>query len=151
MWHFFCASLQAFISALNIACCAPFDELLCVWRWIWCCWGGAELVAVGHGWEGGYFNYQMGQSSPLLQTHTWLSSLQVCSTLFSLSTLKHNEREDSSLQSGCQLPLACCSVRECLSANYISTQQSHICANLLTTDRGLESEIIAHAHTIKWY
>lgn len=27
---FLCASLEAFISVLNIACCAPFEELLCV-------------------------------------------------------------------------------------------------------------------------
>lgn len=70
LWHFlkilFCASLEAFISVLNIACCAPSEELLCVWRRRWrCCWGGAKLVAEGHGWQGGYFNVQKGQSSPL--------------------------------------------------------------------------------------
>lgn len=65
-YSFFCAYLEAFISALNIACCAPFEELLCAWRWRWrCCWGGAKLVAEGHGWEGGYFNVRKGQSSPL--------------------------------------------------------------------------------------
>lgn len=48
---FFHASLEAFISALNIAYCAPFEELLCVRRWRrQSCWGGAELVALGHGW-----------------------------------------------------------------------------------------------------
>lgn len=72
-----CASLEALISVLNTASGAPFEELLCVRRWRWCR-GGAVLVAEGHGWkEGGYFTF--------LQSHTWLSSLQVCSTLgFSL-------------------------------------------------------------------
>lgn len=80
---FWCRSLKALISVLNLACCAAFEELLCVWRWRWCwwSWGGAVLVAEGHGGEGGYFNFQTGQSSPLLTTHTWLSRLQVFSTL----------------------------------------------------------------------
>lgn len=82
MWHYY-VQVSRHLSALNIASDAPFEELLCVWRWRWWCWGGAVLVAEGHGWEeGGYFNFQTGQSSPLLQTHTWLSSLQVCSTCF---------------------------------------------------------------------
>lgn len=119
---FLCASLEAFISVLNIACCAPFEELLCVWRWRWWwwCWGGAVLVAEGHGWEGGYFNFQKGQSSTLLQTHTWLRACRSFPLSVFSFTLKHIEREDSSVQSGCPYPLASCSVRKCLSANDIS-------------------------------
>jgi len=55
----------------------------------------------------------------VLQTHTWLSSLQVCSTLFSLFTFKHDEREDYSVYSGRPSPSVSCSVRKDLSANDI--------------------------------
>lgn len=54
MWlfFFFVWASRRFYPVLNIACCAPLEELLCVWTWRWwCCWGGAELVAEGHGWE----------------------------------------------------------------------------------------------------
>lgn len=46
---FLCARLEAFLSVLNIACCAAFEELLCV------CEGGDDNVvgevAEGHDWE----------------------------------------------------------------------------------------------------
>lgn len=139
---FLCASLETLTSVLNIAAGALFEELLCVWRWRWC-WGGAALVAESHGWkEGGYFNVQKGQHSPLLQTHTWQRSLQV--SVFSF-TLKHNGREVSSVQSGCPFPLASGSVRKCLSANHISKRKKRRSYRCQPSENDrLGSENIAH-------
>lgn len=81
-FHFHVQVLRRLLE-LNTASGAPFKELLCLWWWRWWCWGGAALVSEGYDREeGGYLNFQKGQSCPLLQSHTWLSSLQVCSTFF---------------------------------------------------------------------
>lgn len=61
-------------------------------------------------------------------THDWVACRSVPLSDFSF-TLKHSEREDSSVQSGCPLPWVSCSMRKCLSANniYKKNKTSHRC------------------------
>lgn len=118
MWHFFCMSLEAFISVLNIACCALFEELLFVYE-------GGDGDVVGEVLDS-WLRVMVGKDAILTfrrdkaplsfrPTHDWVAcrSVPLC-FLFYFKTWKRRF-----FKSGCPLPLASCSVRKCLSANYI--------------------------------
>lgn len=99
-WHFYVVLyviLEAFISILNIACCAPFEELLCVWRWSWWwwwCWGGAVAYSWLRLMVGKEAILTFRRDKALLSfrpTHDWVACRSFPLSIFSF-TLKHNER-----------------------------------------------------------
>lgn len=155
VWHtvpffvtFLCARLEAFLSVLNIACCAAFEELLCLWRWRWwCCWGGCCTRGWGS-WSGKEAILTFRRDKAPLSfrpTHDWVACRSVPLSL----THKHNEREDSSVQRGRLFLLVSCSTRKHLSANEIKKKietLSYWCPPCNDKTGGLGSEIIIHTH-----